>query len=232
MRLDLTCCIQLRPHLRFGRTEVFSPSWHPTFPKPAVHAGGECRRAGQRHDPEPGLHGPRRRAYGTAGTRHDISWVNFFAESPLTRAWPRNLGWGLAYHIARSASSARDCGLGRLPPVSLITPEVVTDEGELEDDPDRGRQDKRETVRVTQRILKGHLPEHPCAQPMMLSSYVWDEGAELLRHVPPRQPPQGRFSARDRHPARHSLFAADGPGSRLRPVRISAVPCLVASPFA
>ena len=65
---------------------------------------------------------------------HGIGWANYFAEVPEVGLWPRNL---LKYHdhlhdIGDFYDDARD---GRLPPVSMLTTEVLlASEGEFEDD--------------------------------------------------------------------------------------------------
>jgi hypothetical protein len=64
---------------------------------------------------------------------HGISWVNYRAEVSDLALWPRNL---VRWHsqLREIGDFGEDCRAGRLSAVSLITPEVFTDDGEFEDD--------------------------------------------------------------------------------------------------
>jgi len=65
---------------------------------------------------------------------HKIGWANYFVELPEVALWPRSL---LRYHshLHDIGDFYDDCKEGRLPPVTVITTEIVAaSEGEYEDD--------------------------------------------------------------------------------------------------
>jgi phospholipase C len=144
---------------------------------------------------------------------HGISWVNYFAEVPDLALWPRNLvRWHS--HLREISDFGEDCRAGRLPAVSLITPEVFTDEGEFEDD----QLGEAATASLFQSAAASP------SWPRMMFIIVWDEGGGFYDHVPPPQavPPD------DIPPGIH--VPPDEPGGYDR--YGFRVPCLVASPFA
>jgi phospholipase C len=143
---------------------------------------------------------------------HDISWVNYFAEVPELALWPRNLvRWHS--HLREIGDFREDCQAGRLPAVSLITPELFTDEGEFEDD---------QLGEAATASLFEAASASP-SWPRMMFIIVWDEGGGFYDHVPPPKavPPD------DIPPGIH--VPPDEPGGYDR--YGFRVPCLVASPF-
>ena len=65
---------------------------------------------------------------------HDIDWANYFVEVPEIGLWPRNM---IKYrdHLHDIGDFYDDCREGRLPPVTLLTTEVLlASEGEYQDD--------------------------------------------------------------------------------------------------
>jgi phospholipase C len=143
---------------------------------------------------------------------HDISWANYFAEIPDLGLWPRDLlRWHS--HLHELGDFYEDCRAGRLPAVSLITPELLSDEGEFEDD-------------QVGEAATASLFEAAAASPQwqrMMFIIVWDEGGGFYDHVPP--PPA--VPPDDIPPAIH--VPPDEPGGYDR--YGFRVPCLVASPF-
>ncbi len=143
---------------------------------------------------------------------HGIGWANYFGEIPDVGLWPRNL---LRYHshLHDMDDFHEDCRTGRLPPVSLITPELFTDEGEFEDD------QLGEAATASLFDAATSSPQWP----RMMFVIVWDEGGGFYDHVPPPAavPPD------DIPPAIH--VPPDEPGGYDR--YGFRVPCLVASPY-
>jgi phospholipase C len=144
---------------------------------------------------------------------HGISWVNYFAEVPDLALWPRNLvRWH--GHLREIGDFGEDCRAGRLPQVTLITPEVLTDEGEFEDD----QLGEAATASLFEAASASPL------WPRMMFIIAWDEGGGFYDHVPP--PPA--VPPDDIPPGIH--VPPDEPGGYDR--YGFRVPCLVASPFA
>jgi phospholipase C len=144
---------------------------------------------------------------------HGIGWANYFAEAPEVALWPRNL---LRYHghLHEINDFYEDCRRGRLPPVSLVTPEIfAADEGEYEDD----QVGEAFTASLFEAATAG-----PQWQSMMFI-LVWDEGGGFYDHVPP--PPA--VPPDDIPPSIH--VPPDEPGGYDR--YGFRVPCLVASPY-
>jgi len=145
---------------------------------------------------------------------HHIGWANYFAEVPEIGLWPRNLvRWhGNCHDIGDFYA---DCRQGRLPPVSLVTPEfLAASEGEYSDD-------------QVGEAFTASVFEAAAASPQwarMLFIIVWDEGGGFYDHVPPPAavPPD------DIPPGIH--VPPDEPGGYDR--YGFRVPCLVASPYA
>ncbi len=145
---------------------------------------------------------------------HQIGWANYFVEIPDLGVWPRNLlRWHKNAHDI--ADFYADCRLGRLPPVSLITPEIfLASEGEYQDD-------------QVGEAFTASVFEAAAASPQwsrMLFVITWDEGGGFYDHVPP--PPA--VAPDDIPPDIH--VPPDEPGGYDR--YGFRVPCLVASPFA
>lgn len=171
--------------------------------------------AGQVNDtiPNPFIKGPAGGLIWDLLDAHGISWINYFAEVPDLALWPRNLvRWH--GHLREIGEFGEDCRAGRLPAVSLITPEVFTDEGEFEDD-------------QLGEAATASLYESASASsswPRMMFIIAWDEGGGYYDHVapPPAVPPD------DIPPDIH--VPPDEPGGYDR--YGFRVPCLVASPFA
>jgi phospholipase C len=144
---------------------------------------------------------------------HGIDWVNYFAEVPELALWPRNL---VRWHsrLREIGEFGEDCRAGRLPAVSLVTPEVLTDEGEFEDD-------------QLGEAATASLFESASASPLwprMMFIVVWDEGGGFYDHVPPPAAVPPDDIPPDIHVPPDEPGGYDRYGFR--------VPCLVASPFA
>jgi len=143
---------------------------------------------------------------------HGIGWANYFAEIPDISLWPRNLlRWH--GHLREIGDFYEDCRAGRLPPVSLISPELLSDEGEFEDD---------QIGEAFTASVFGAASAGPQWRSMMFI-IVWDEGGGFYDHVPPPAavPPD------DIPPAIH--VPPDEPGGYDR--YGFRVPCLVGSPY-
>jgi len=145
---------------------------------------------------------------------HGIAWANYFVEVPEVGLWPRNL---LKYHdhLHDIGDFYDDCREGTLPPVTLLTTEVLlASEGEYQDD-------------QIGEAFTATLFEAAAAGPQwqnMLFIINWDEGGGFYDHVPPpaAAPPD------DIPPDIH--VPPDEPGGYDRfGFRVG---CLVGSPFA
>jgi phospholipase C len=144
---------------------------------------------------------------------HGIGWANYFVELPEVGLWPRNL---LRYHdhLHYIGDFYEHCRAGTLPPVSLLTTEILaSSEGEFEDD-------------QVGEAFTASLFEAASTGPQwhsMLFVVVWDEGGGFYDHVPPPAavPPDGIPPNIHVPPDEPGGF--DRYGFR--------VPCLVASPF-
>jgi phospholipase C len=145
---------------------------------------------------------------------HNVGWANYFVELPEVALWPRTL---LRYrdHLHEITDFYEDCKEGRLPPVTVITTEIVAaSEGEYQDD-------------QIGEAFTASLFEAASAGPQwstMLFVIVWDEGGGFYDHVPP----PAAVVPDDIPPDIH--VPPDQPGSYNR--YGFRVPCLVASPFA
>jgi len=133
--------------------------------------------------------------------RHQISWVNYFVELPEIGLYPRV--WidhpSNAHPIA---AFYQDCRLGRLPAISLITPDLfVISEGETQD----VQAGEAFTASVVDAVL--HSPSWP--RTMLI--VVYDEGGGYYDHVPPLGRCARRRSPGDPRPTRSTR--------RLRPAR-------------
>jgi phospholipase C len=145
---------------------------------------------------------------------HNVGWANYFVELPEVALWPRTL---LRYrdHLHGITDFYEDCKEGRLPPVTVITTEIVAaSEGEYQDD-------------QIGEAFTASLFEAASAGPQwstMLFVIVWDEGGGFYDHVAP----PAAVVPDDIPPDIH--VPPDQPGGYNR--YGFRVPCLVASPFA
>jgi phospholipase C len=144
---------------------------------------------------------------------HGIGWANYFVEVPEVGLWPRNL---LRWHgnLHEIGGFYADCAHGRLPPVSLITPEfLAASEGEYQDD----QVGEAFTASVFEAAAASpHWPG-------LLFIIVWDEGGGFYDHVPPPAAVTPDDIPPDIHVPPDQPGGYDRYGFR--------VPCLVASPF-
>jgi phospholipase C len=144
---------------------------------------------------------------------HGIDWANYFVEAPDVALWPREVVRQRG-HLHELDDFYEDCRHGRLPPVSLITPEIfLTDEGEFEDD-------------QVGESFTASLFEAATASPQwrsMMFIVVWDEGGGYYDHVPPPAAVPPDDIPPDIHVPPDEPGGYDRYGFR--------VPCLVASPF-
>jgi len=146
--------------------------------------------------------------------RHQISWVNYFVELPEIGLYPRV--WidhpSNAHPIA---AFYQDCRLGRLPAISLITPDLfVISEGETQD----VQAGEAFTASVVDAVL--HSPSWP--RTMLI--VVYDEGGGYYDHVPP----PSAVAPDDVPPATHVPPDQPGGYDQLG----FRVPCIVVAPFA
>jgi len=146
--------------------------------------------------------------------RYHISWLNYFAEAPEIGLYPRVL---LEHpsKIRPVLDFYEDCRLGRLPDVSLITPETfLLSEGET--------QDVQLGEEFTASIV--HAVMTSAAWPRILLIIAYDEGGGYYDHVPPPTavPPDG--VAPDIHVPPDQPGGYDRLGFR--------VPCIIVAPFA
>ena len=144
---------------------------------------------------------------------HGIGWANYFVDVPELALWPRNLlRWHDHVHEIDDFYAA--CRLGKLPPVSLITPEALfLSEGEYQDD-------------QLGEAFTASLFEAAAASPLwggMLFIIVWDEGGGFYDHVPPPAAMVPDDIPPDIHVPPDEPGEFDRYGLR--------VPCLVASPY-
>ena len=145
---------------------------------------------------------------------HNIGWANYFVELPDVALWPRNI---LRYHshLHDIDDFSEDCKAGRLPPVTLITPEAfAASEGEYQDD-------------QIGEAFTASLFDAASASPAwssMLFVIVWDEGGGFYDHVPPPAAAIPDDIPPDIHVPPDEPGGYDRYGFR--------VPCLAASPFA
>jgi phospholipase C len=163
--------------------------------------------------PSPLIHPPPTGLIWERLDAHGISWANYFVELPEVALWPRNL---LRYHdhlhdLERFYADAR---AGRLPAVTLLTPDIeVVSEGEYQDD----QVGEAFTASVFEAVSGGPQWDRT------FFVVVWDEGGGFYDHVPPPAavPPD------DVPPA--IKVPPDEPGGYDR--LGFRVPCLVASPY-
>jgi phospholipase C len=145
---------------------------------------------------------------------HHVGWANYFVELPDVALWPRSI---LRYHdhLHGIADFYEDCKEGRLPPVTLLSTEIVAaSEGEYEDD-------------QIGESFTASLFDAASAGPQwstMLFVIVWDEGGGFYDHVPPPPAVVPDDIPPDIHVPPDQPGGYDRYGFR--------VPCLVASPFA
>ena len=145
---------------------------------------------------------------------HKIGWANYFVELPEVALWPRAL---VRYHdhLHDIGDFYDDCKEGRLPPVTMITTEIVaTSEGEYQDD----QIGEAFTASLFDAAATG--PQWSS----MLFVIVWDEGGGFYDHVPPPAAVVPDDIPPDIHVPPDEPGGYDRYGFR--------VPCLVASPYA
>jgi phospholipase C len=144
---------------------------------------------------------------------HHIGWANYFVDVPELGLWPRNLlRWHDNLHGINDFYA--DCRRGRLPPVSLITPEAfAASEGEFQDD--------QVGEAFTASVFDAATASPQWAR--MLFIIVWDEGGGFYDHVPPPAAVPPDDIPPDIHVPPDEPGGYDRYGFR--------VPCLVASPF-
>lgn len=125
--------------------------------------------------PSPFVHPPRS---GVIWDRLDacgIGWANYFAEVPEVGLWPRNL-WRYHSHLHDLGDFFADAAAGRLPPVTLVTPDfLLASEGEYQDD-------------QVGESFSAAIFDAASSGPQwrgMLFVVVWDEGGGYYDHVPP-----------------------------------------------
>jgi phospholipase C len=194
-RYFASCLAQTFPNRRFLQAATAAGLISTTIPSPFVHP------------PATGL-------IWELLDAHNIGWANYFAEAPEVGLWPRNLlRWHS--HLHGLADFYEDCRAGRLPPVSLITPEFfAASEGEFQDD----QVGEAFTASVFEAAAASpHWPG-------MLFIIVWDEGGGFYDHVPPPTAVPPDDIPPDIHVPPDEPGGYDRYGFR--------VPCLVASPFA
>ncbi|MFI5068276.1 MAG: alkaline phosphatase family protein, partial [Streptosporangiales bacterium] len=145
---------------------------------------------------------------------HHIGWANYFAEVPEIGLWPRNLvRWH--GHCHDMADFHADCRQGRLPPVSLVTPEfLAASEGEYQDD--------QVGEAFTASVFEAAAASPKWAR--MLFIITWDEGGGFYDHVPPPAAVPPDDIPPDIHVPPDEPGGYDRYGFR--------VGCLVASPYA
>ncbi|HSS11280.1 MAG TPA: alkaline phosphatase family protein [Acidimicrobiales bacterium] len=193
-RYFASCLAQTFPNRRFLQAATADGLVATSLPSPFVHP------------PRSGLIWDRLDAVG-------ISWANYFVEVPEVGLWPRNL---LCYrdHLHSIAEYIEDCRAGRLPAVSLITPDIpFASEGEFEDD------QVGEGFTATLFDAASTGPQWS----RLMFVLAWDEGGGYYDHVPP--PPA--VVPDDVPPAIH--VPPDQPGGYDR--YGFRVPCIVASPY-
>jgi phospholipase C len=146
--------------------------------------------------------------------QHHISWVNYFVELPEIGLYPRV--WIDHPSNARPmVEFYQDCRAGRLPAISLVTPDLfVISEGETQD----VQAGEAFTASVVDAVL------HSPAWPRTMLIVVYDEGGGYYDHVPP----PAAVAPDDVPPAIHVPPDQPGDYDRLG----FRVPCIVVAPFA
>jgi phospholipase C len=142
-----------------------------------------------------------------------VSWANYFVEVPEVALWPRNV---LRYHehLHPIARFHEDCAAGRLPAVSLVTPDAAfVSEGEYQDD----QLGESFTAWIYDALRTSPL------WPQLMFVLTWDEGGGFYDHVPP----PAAVAPDDVPPA--VTVPPDQPGGYDR--YGFRVPCIVASPY-
>ncbi len=142
-----------------------------------------------------------------------IKWNNYFVEVPEVALWPRNL---LRYHdhLHGFEDFLEDCRRGRLPSVTLVTPDIpFVSEGEYQDD------QIGEAFTATVFDALAHGPQWDRSAFIV----VWDEGGGFYDHVPPPAAPAPDDVPPDIRVPPDQPGGFDRLGFR--------VPCLVVSPF-
>lgn len=144
---------------------------------------------------------------------HQIGWANYYVEVPEIGLWPLNLlRWHDRTHPIDDFYA--DCRDGKLPPVSLVTPDAfVVSEDRFQDD------QLGESFTASVFEAAAASPHWPG----MLFVIVFDEGGGLYDHVPPPAAVPPDDIPPDIHVPPDEPGGYDRYGFR--------VPCLVASPF-
>ncbi|MDQ2753957.1 MAG: hypothetical protein M3R71_00215 [Actinomycetota bacterium] len=160
----------------------------------------------------PFVHPPRTGLIWDVLDRHGIGWSNYFVEVPDVGLWPRNI-YRYHEHLHGIEDFFEDARSGRLPPVTLVTPEVlISSEGEYEDD----QIGESFSAKIFEAVSSG--PQWRGTMFIL----IWDEGGGFYDHVPP----PAAATPDDVPPA---IGPSDEPGGYdhygFR------VPCLVASPY-
>ncbi len=146
--------------------------------------------------------------------RHDISWLNYFAEAPEIGLYPRAL-LDHPTKVRPMPEFYADCRSGRLPDVSLITPEAfVLSEGETQD----VQLGEAFTASVVHAVMGSP------AWPRTVLIIVYDEHGGYYDHVPPPPAVPPDDVPPDIHVPPDQPGGYDRYGFR--------VPCIVVSPFA
>jgi phospholipase C len=202
----------------FARTygigdRYFSSSLAQTFPNRRFLQAATAAGLVSTTIPSPFVHPPAAGLIWDLLDAHNVGWANYFVEVPDVGLWPRNmLRWHS--HLHDLADFYADCRDGRLPPVSLVTPEaLVASEAEFEDD----QVGEAFTASVFEAAAAS--PQWP----RMLFIIVWDEGGGFYDHVPPPAAIPPDDIPPDIHVPPDEPGGFDRYGFR--------VPCLVASPF-
>ena len=189
-----SCLAQTFPNRRYLQAATSDGLVSTTLPSPFVHP------------PKTGLVWDRLDAA-------QVNWANYFVEVPEVALWPRNL---VRYHdhVHPIIDFYDDCRNGRLPAVSLITPDAAfISEGEYQDD----QLGEAFTATVFDALSQG--PQWPRSMFVL----TWDEGGGFYDHVPPPTAVAPDDVPPDIHVPPDQPGGFDRYGFR--------VPCLVASPF-
>jgi phospholipase C len=184
-----------------------------TFPNRRFLQAGTAAGLISSSIPSPFVHPPAGGLIWDLLDAHGIDWANYFVEAPEVGLWPRNLlRWRDKLHDIDDFYA--DCRQGKLPPVTLITPDaLVVSEGEFQDD-------------QLGEAFTASLFEAAAASPhwpTMLFIISWDEGGGFYDHVPPPAAVPPDDIPPDIHVPPDEPGGYDRYGFR--------VPCLVASPF-
>jgi phospholipase C len=191
----------------------FSSCLAPTFPNRRYLQAATSDGLVSNAVPNPFLRPPKTGLIWDRLDTAGVGWANYFVEVPEVSLWPRNT---LRYHehLHPITDFFEDCKIGRLPPVSLVTPDIpFSSEGEFEDD----QIGEAFTATVFDAVMGG--PQWPYT----LFVVTWDEGGGFYDHVPP----PAAVGPDDVPPAIH--VPPDQPGGFDR--YGFRVPCLVASPY-